>query len=336
MLSYILNTRKESLFKTVYRFLISLILVLAIVLFTGFMHARKIVTVIDGEERVRFLTLKADINEILKSKNIDVFDQDICTVEDDGHDITININRAVEVTLIVGAERKSVRISPSATVSDALRACNVEIDSDDIINKEKDEIVYSGMEICVNRVSYVSRELTEEIDFGHDTENTAELFEGQTQIKVSGQKGEIKKGYVDKYIDGKLVETRETYSNVSKTPVNEVVLRGRKKKEAPPVGPNAPANYKRVISGKASAYSGGGRTSIGRKASRGLVAVDPRKIPYGTKLYISSPSGYVYGYAVAADCGGMMLNGSRLVDLYMDTEQECERFGVREVNIYIL
>lgn len=336
MLSYISNYEKGSLLKTTYRLLVSLTLVLAVVLFTGFMRARKIVTVVDGEEIVKFPTLKTDIGEILKSKDIYVVDQDVCDVQDDGHDITITINRAVNASLVVGAERKNVLINPYAKVSDVLETSGIELSSDDIVNVNKNEDVYNGMEILINRVSYNSREEIEEIAFESIKENTAELYEGQTQLKVAGQKGEIKKGYVDKFIDGKLVETIEKYNNITKTPVNEVVLKGTKKKELPPIGANAPTEYKRVISGKASAYSGGGRTSTGKKAARGLVAVDPRKIPYGTKLYISSPSGYVYGYAVAADCGGMMLNGSRLVDLYMDTEQECERFGVRDVNIYIL
>ncbi len=336
MLSYMTNFKKGNLIKTTYRLLISLTLVLSVVLFTGFMHARKIVTVVDGEEIVKFPTLKTDIGEILKSKDVYVFDQDQCDVQDDGHDITITISRAVNVSLIVGEERKNVLINPYAKVFDVIEKCGIELGSDDIINVDKNADIYNGMEILVNRVSYNLREEAEEIAFENIIENTDELYEGQTQLKVTGQKGEIKKGYVDKFIDGKLVETIEKYNNVTKTPVNEVVLKGTKKKELPPIGANAPTEYKRVISGKASAYSGGGRTSTGKKAARGLVAVDPRKIPYGTRLYISSPSGYVYGYAVAADCGGMMLNGSRLVDLYMDNKQECERFGVRDVNIYIL
>ena len=336
MLPYVYSFKKGNFIKTTYRLLISLTLVLSVVLFTGFMHARKIVKVVDGEETVKFPTLKTDINEILKSKNIYVFDQDICDVEDDGHDITITINRAVNVSLIVGKERKDILINPCAKVFNVIEKCGIELGFDDIVNVDKNADVYNGMEILVSRVSYNLREKVEEIAFENITENTDGLYEGQTQIKVAGQKGEIKKGYIDKFIDGKLVETVEKYNNITKTPVNEVVLKGTKKKELPPIQLNAPTEYKRVVSGKASAYSGGGITSTGKKAARGLVAVDPRKIPYGTRLYISSPSGYVYGYAIAADCGGMMLNGSRLVDLYMDTEQECERFGVRDVNIYIL
>ncbi len=337
MLPYILKIKDMGFLKMVYRASISLVLVASIVLFTGFMRARKIVTIVDGKEKAQFLTLKTDVNEILKSKDIDIFDQDFCDVEDDGHDIKININRAVCVYLTVGTERRSIRINSFATVADVLKESGVELGADDIVNVNKEENVYNGMEICVNLVRYSLREEVVEIDFKHETENTDELYEGETRVKTAGQKGELRKRYKDKFIDGKLVGTSEEYSNVTKNPANEIILKGTKKKQVKPASKaNAPAVYRKVISGKASAYTGGGFTATGKKAARGLVAVDPRKIPYGTKLYICSPDGYVYGYAVAADCGGMMINGSRLVDLYMNSEQECQRFGVRDVNIYIL
>lgn len=338
MLPYILRLKDISFLKTVYKISISLVLIASVALFTGFMRARKIVTIVDGEEKIQFITLKTDVDEILKSKNINLFYQDECDVEDNGHDIRININRAVCVYLTIGTERKAVRTNPGSTVSDVIKVSGVELGPDDVVNVDKGAVVYDGMEICINIVKYNLREEVVEIDFKHETESTDELYEGETRIKTAGQKGELRKGYTDKIIDGQKVETIENYSNVTKNPVNEVVLKGTKKKETQPKSlANAPAaGYKKVISGKASAYTGGGCTATGKKAVRGLVAVDPRKIPYGTRLYISSPNGYVYGYAVAADCGGMMTNGCRVVDLCMDTEQECRQFGVRDVNIYIL
>jgi len=70
-------------------------------------------------------------------------------------------------------------------------------------------------------------------------------------------------------------------------------------------------------------------------AQRGVVAVDPKVIPLGTKLYIESPDGsYVYGCAVAGDTGGA-IKGNR-IDLFMDTYSECMQFGRRTMNVYIL
>lgn len=97
--------------------------------------------------------------------------------------------------------------------------------------------------------------------------------------------------------------------------------------------------YEKMLSGSCTAYtaSPGAITSIGLAPQVGYVAVDPDIIPYGTKMYICSEDGsVVYGYATAADTGGAMLSGRRLIDLYYDTEHECIQFGVRHMNVYIL
>ena len=71
------------------------------------------------------------------------------------------------------------------------------------------------------------------------------------------------------------------------------------------------------------------------KAVYGCVAVDPRVIPLGTKLYIETPDGsFVYGHSIAADTGGA-IKGNR-VDLFFPTHSQALQFGRRNVNVYIL
>jgi 3D (Asp-Asp-Asp) domain-containing protein len=72
-----------------------------------------------------------------------------------------------------------------------------------------------------------------------------------------------------------------------------------------------------------------GITAIGRPAGHGIVAVDPRVIPLGTRLYIPG-----YGVAVAGDTGGA-IHGDR-IDLGFDSAGDAMRFGRREVTIYRL
>ena len=98
-----------------------------------------------------------------------------------------------------------------------------------------------------------------------------------------------------------------------------------------------PKNYKKLIVGKATAYCGGGITATGQRAMPGRVAVNPRQIPYGTKMYIVSSDGrYLYGYCEASDTGGFARKGSATVDLYMHSYTDCIQFGRRSVEIYIL
>lgn len=99
-----------------------------------------------------------------------------------------------------------------------------------------------------------------------------------------------------------------------------------------------PENYLYYIDGKSTAYYGGYMTATGSAVRPGVVAVDPREIPYGTEMWIVSSDGkYVYGFARAEDTGGFIYfrNGAT-VDLYMNTYADCCVWGWRGVRIYIL
>lgn len=62
------------------------------------------------------------------------------------------------------------------------------------------------------------------------------------------------------------------------------------------------------------------------------MAVDKKVIPLGTKMYIVTNDGVVYGTAVAEDTG---VKGNK-VDLYYETYQQCINFGRRSCTVYIL
>lgn len=95
--------------------------------------------------------------------------------------------------------------------------------------------------------------------------------------------------------------------------------------------------FTKAISMTATAYTAGhggvgSHTASGTPVRRGVVAVDPKVIPIGAKLYISANGGYIYGLAVAEDTG---VRGNR-IDLYLETYQECVAFGRRNCMVYIL
>ena len=99
-----------------------------------------------------------------------------------------------------------------------------------------------------------------------------------------------------------------------------------------------PENYLYCIEGKSTAYYGGYMTATGSATRPGVVAVDPREIPYGTEMWIVSADGrYVYGFARAEDTGGFIYwPKGATVDLYMNTYADCCVWGWRGVKIYVL
>lgn len=80
----------------------------------------------------------------------------------------------------------------------------------------------------------------------------------------------------------------------------------------------------------ASAYSGHSTTATGQKPRFGTIAVDPKVIPYGTKVYIP----YFDKVFVANDCGGA-IKGTK-IDIYMNSSKECYKFGRRNIEIVVL
>jgi len=72
-----------------------------------------------------------------------------------------------------------------------------------------------------------------------------------------------------------------------------------------------------------------GMTAIGRPAGHGIVAVDPRVIPLGTRMYIPG-----YGHALAGDTGGA-IHGNR-IDLGFNSNAQANQFGRRSVMVYLI
>lgn len=99
-----------------------------------------------------------------------------------------------------------------------------------------------------------------------------------------------------------------------------------------------PLNYSYKLSGKATAYNMGTTTATGTRVHPGVVAVNPRIIPYGSKMYIvaSDGSGYVYGYASAEDTGGFIYwDNAPIVDMYVNSYSDACYWGNRPVTVYV-
>ena len=71
-----------------------------------------------------------------------------------------------------------------------------------------------------------------------------------------------------------------------------------------------------------------GQTATGVKPQVGVIAVDPKVIPLGTKLYVEG-----YGNCVAADTGGA-IKGNR-IDVFKNTASEVRAWGRQQVKVYI-
>jgi 3D (Asp-Asp-Asp) domain-containing protein len=80
----------------------------------------------------------------------------------------------------------------------------------------------------------------------------------------------------------------------------------------------------------ATAYTGYSTTSTGQKPVWGTIAVDPRVIPYGTKVYIPQ-----FGRTFIANNTGGAIKGNK-IDIFMDNEKSMNDWGRQNIEIYLL
>ena len=219
------------------------------------------------------------------------------------------------------------------TVADVLDNLDIKLNKLDRVSLSLDEIAKEGMEIKIDRVVVENLENKIEIPFETESRENKDMFEGEKKVITKGEVGQKTESLKNTYVNGVLETTEVLKSEITKDPVKEVVEVGTKKGT---VAPNE-KNAKRVIVMQATAYdpTAGSKTAMGTRARVGAVAVDPKVIPLGSKLYIESIDGFAsYGYATAEDTGGA-IKGNR-IDLFYNSNAEANRFGRRNVKVYVL
>ena len=215
-----------------------------------------------------------------------------------------------------------------ATVGEVLREIITDLEGRAVYPPPETKITDNMVIHVLARRSFLSREEVE-VPFATQIINDPELAYGTRKVEKEGVKGKDLVVYENITFPG-LERKFELDRRRVAEPVNEVVRQGVAQSVLTPEGY---VRYRKKIYGEATAYTWGGgatgHTSIGLWPKRGIVAVDPRVIPYYTKLYIPG-----YGMAIAGDTGGAIV-GAR-IDLFMDSLHECFQWGRRGVEIYIL
>jgi len=335
-----------------------------ILLLTQTVSAQNTYLIKDGENITIHTTFASDPATILNEAGLALGAEDtFVTVPGNGM-AEITIQRAQEITIQYGEKTLTV-ITYGETVESLLRQCGFHLTDADTVSVPLENTTRDGMQIRIFRTEL--REEVSTLPLPYLTEycyNPA-LPEGAEVVLIPGSLGEMIRTESICLVDGKETTRTTLTETVTTAPVNALIAVGTKSNIPESAFADKPKveivktvagdfmigdsiiitpdgkvlNYTKCDTFKATAYCreevGGQITALGTPTRVGAIAVDPKVIPYGTKMFIISQDGkYVYGEAVAEDCGGA-IKGNR-IDLFYETMPECSRFGVRNCDVYFL
>lgn len=319
------------------KILFSLIIV-GILFVTIYSMKKTIVVRVDGEDKT-ITTFKGTVEGAINDSKLELAPEDKVQPslkEKISKSTVIEVKRAISVNVTVDGNLTEYK-SAEHTVSDLLASKNITVGEMDKVSPSMDTKISKGMDIELIKVKKEVVKDTEIIDFSTIVKEDDTIEEGVTKTTVDGTNGEKEVTYEVIYENGKQVSKLVVAENITKQPVDKLVSKGSLKTVAVSRGSSGSerAIYKKKISVVATAYThSGSRTATGSmpvRNSGGLstIAVDPKVIPLGTKVYIEG-----YGYAIAQDTGGAIKNNK--IDLFMNSESECNTWGRRDVNLYIV
>ena len=265
---------------------------------------------------------------------------------------TITVHRNPRVTVFYHGQPIEAEIQ-GETAGELLEKLGLPLDVNDRLSVPGETVLEGGMAFRVDRVLQREERRTQVEPYEVITYYASYLPEGDRVVLTKGRDGELLLSEFACYVNS--VETQREVLEQTRTlaPRAEIQALGTGGVTGPgitqepiigdgvillPTGEKL--DYTRVDYVRATAYTHSdpgctSTTATGTKVHHGTVAVDPRYIPYGTRMFIMASDGsYIYGLCEAEDCGGD-IKGDR-VDLYLPNTEACMEFGRRRCTVYFL
>ena len=267
--------------------------------------------------------------------------------------------KGYDVTLAAGQTVTVRRNGETQTVKSRKESISRLLERMDIVPSPLETVAVNlagpGVEITVEEEIIYYDRIVEQVTFDTVRVANPEMKKGTEQVVQKGANGVRTSIYEVVFSNGQEL-SRQFVEEVDSTAVDQIVEYGtaadatvNSKSTISSVSKNSDGSgtltladgstldFSAAKSMTATAYTAGYGgadyyTATGTSVRVGTVAVDRRVIPLGTKLYIVTNDGIVYGTAVAEDTG---VKGDK-IDLYFDTYQQCINFGRRGCTVYIL
>ena len=345
----VLASRRRSVVLTICAIVVPLVLL--VTMLSQSVLAQNTFVITDGEQVIVHTTYASDPAVALDEAGVDAEpDEYSATVSEDGvYDITVH--RDEFLTVLNCGDPIQILIEDES-VGKLLERAGIPTGKDYELSCDLMTVPEDGMIIQVDHVVTNEEVYTVEIPFETKTVKDPSMPKDQKQVLTEGVVGQVLCTASVSYRNAEELSRDVISEEVLREAVTEVVAVGTgksvgKKSDKPLIGDGAivlPTGevltyYKKDVF-KATAYTMydegcDNTTATMTPVKWGVVAVDPKVIPYGTRMFIIDKDGdFVYGIGTAEDCGGA-IKGKRL-DLYMPTLRQAFDYGINDVDVYFL
>lgn len=239
----------------------------------------------------------------------------------------------VQVTILADGLEQTVKV-PIGTVRSILHSAKIVLGPKDFTKPALSSQVSEGSHIEVTRVTEKIIRVPDTLPFKTVYKPVSSYRGSESKVLKEGKLGQVDTLYRVILQNGTETNREKIKKQVVKQPEDRVLMI-RSQGQLPSRGF---FTGRKVLNMQATGYDPGprscgprstGRTALGLRAGYGVVAVDPKYIPLGTRLYIEG-----YGYAVAGDTG-RAIKGNR-IDLGHDNYSAARRVGRKTVKVHIL
>ena len=166
-------------------------LLLTCITVTIFNMKKAISVIVDGKS-IEVITLKSNVNQILKTNNIALGAKDQITVSLDSEvkdGDKIYIKKAVNVKVKVDGKELNIQTAEN-TVEDMLKAENIVLNNEDKITPLKSDSLKSGLQVQITRVNTEILQEIKTIDFATEIKSSNELDKGVKKVIQTGKVGQ--------------------------------------------------------------------------------------------------------------------------------------------------
>jgi len=299
----------------------------------GTTFAPKEITVHYGQSVAKVYSTSQTVGEVLVELGLEKTDKLFVVPDKDARVVSgmeIYIFNTEEISIYVDGRNKNIYM-PFIDTGYLLSRQGIFLEEADRI--ESNIFAEESKYVRVIRVSTEEVEREVDINFSMVMRPNHDLFREETREVTQGAKGAKLQIVYITYEDEIPIKEQILSEEIIRQPIDQVTEFGTKERVQTAARQTVfTGNYNVVkeMFVEATAYTHtGNRTFTGIWPHEGVVAVDPRVIPLGTRMFIEG-----YGYATAADTGGV-IRGNK-IDVFMDTREQAINWGRRQVKIYIL